>query len=138
MTAKDRRKKFRIVHRLQLKYTLSLLIPFFFILLLVELQMFFVIKTLLPNIEFLVVRDVIIRSIIIIMIEVLILLTVAAVVNIIYLHRIAGPISRLVNEIDTMVRTQNYHFLSIRKKDELRPLIDKFNLLIEKFLQKEK
>lgn len=137
MKLKNRRKKFSVVHHLQLKYTFSLLIPFFFILLLVELQMFFVIKTLLPHVEFLIVRDTIVKSIIIIMVEVLILLAVAAVGNIIYLHRIAGPIPRLIRELDDMIKTKNFHILSIRKTDELRPLIDKFNLVIEHFLKQK-
>jgi len=136
MTAKDRRKKLRIVHKLQLKYTLSLLLPFFIILLIVELQMFYVIKYLLPYIEFLAVRDVIIKSIIIIMVEVLILLCLAGVFNIIYLHRIAGPIPRLMKEIDEMVTTKKYHLLAIRKNDELLPLIQKFNLIIEELVKK--
>jgi len=67
MSAKDRRKRLRIVHKLQLKYTLSLLLPFFIILLIVELQMLYVIKYLLPYIEFLTVKEIIIKSIIIIM-----------------------------------------------------------------------
>lgn len=137
MTAKDRRKKLRIVHYLQLKYTISLLLPFLLILLIVELQMFFIIKTLLPYVEFLSVRGEIIRSIIIIMIEVFILLFIAGIFNIIYLHRIAGPINRLCKEIDEMVKNNQYHLLQIRKKDELIPLIDKFNLIIKKLIEKQ-
>jgi nitrogen fixation/metabolism regulation signal transduction histidine kinase len=136
MTAKDRRRRLRIVHKLQLKYTWSLLLPFFIIFLIVELQMFYVIKYLLPYIEFLAVRGVIVKSIVIIMIEVLILLALAGMFNIIYLHRIAGPISRLIKEIDEMVANKKYHLLTIRKKDELFSLIQKFNLIIEELIRK--
>jgi len=136
MTAKDRRKKLRIVHKLQLKYTLSLLLPFFIILLIVELQMFYVIKYLLPYIEFLAVRGVIIKSIIIIMVEVIILLLLAGFFNIIYLHRIAGPITRLMKEIDEMTIDKKYHLLSVRKNDDLLPLIQKFNLIIDELIKK--
>jgi|YNPNPStandDraft_1061719.scaffolds.fasta_scaffold65224_2 signal transduction histidine kinase len=136
MTAKDRRKRLRIVHKLQLKYTLSLLLPFFIIFIIIELQMFYVIKYLLPYIEFLAVRGVIVKSIIIIMVEVLILLSLAGLFNIIYLHRIAGPISRLIKEIDEMVVSKKYHLLTVRKKDELASLIQKFNLIIEELIRK--
>lgn len=137
MIKKDRRKKIKIVHYLQLKYTMSLLIPFIFILLIVELQLYFVIKTLLPSIEFLAVKSTIIQSIILIMIEVLILLIIAGIFNVIYLHRIAGPINRLIKEIDEMLTTNNYHILFIREKDELKPLIFSFNKIIEKLIAKQ-
>ncbi len=136
MITKNRRKKFRIVHKLQLKYTFSLLVPFFIIFLLVELQMFYVIKHLLPYIEFLAVREVIIKSIVIIMIEVVILLFLAGLFNIIYLHRIAGPIPRIMKEIDEMVASNKYHLLNIRKTDELFPLIQKFNLILNELIKK--
>lgn len=126
----NRRKKINIVHSLQIKYTLSLLIPFFFIFVLVELQMFFIIKSLLPYIEFLAVKDIILKSIILVMVEVLLLLSIAGIINIIYLHRIGGPINRLIKEINEMVITKEYKLLQVRKKDELKPLIDAFNKII--------
>ncbi|MCX7956513.1 MAG: hypothetical protein N2643_01270 [Endomicrobia bacterium] len=136
MTTKNRRKKLKIVHNLQIKYTFSLLIPFIFILLIVELQMYFIIKTLLPSIEFLAVKNTVINSIVIIMLEVFFLLVIAGFFNIVYLHRIAGPINRLVNEIEEMLKTNRYHTLVVRKKDELKPLIFSFNKILEKLIVK--
>ncbi|MCS7152108.1 MAG: hypothetical protein NZ928_07015 [Endomicrobia bacterium] len=136
MTAKDRRKKLRIVHKLQIKYTLRFLVPFFVILLIIELQMIYVIKLLLPHVEFLIIRNEIIRTLIFVMFEVLVILGIVAVYNITYLHRLVGPINRLMQEIDEMVKNKNYHLLTVRKDDELLPLVNKFNLIIEQLTKK--
>ncbi len=137
MTAKDRRKKFRIVHKLQLKYTLSLLVPFFIILIIVELQMFYIIKWLLPAREFVETQNIIVSSIVLTMLEVLILLILAGMINIIYLHRIAGPINRIIKELNEMEKTGNYHLLSVRKDDEIQPMITEFNKILAKFIQQK-
>ncbi len=134
MTTNNRRKALRVVHYLQLKYTLSLLLPFLFILLIVELQMYYMIKMLITHVEFLSVKGDIIKSIIIIMIEVFVLLVIAGIFNIIYLHRIAGPINRLINEINKMVETDKYHLLVVRKSDELGGLVNSFNSVIKKLM----
>lgn len=138
MTTNNRRKALRVVHYLQLKYTLSLLLPFLFILLIVELQMYYMIKMLITHVEFLSVKGDIIKSIIIIMIEVFVLLVIAGIFNIIYLHRIAGPINRLINEINKMVETDKYHLLVVRKSDELGGLVNSFNSVIKKLMNEWK
>lgn len=136
MTAKDRRKKFRIVHSLQIKYTLTLILPFFLIFLLIEMQMFYVIKSLLPHIEFLATKGLILKNIILIMVEVLILLIFAAIVNINYLHNIAGPLNRITKELAEMEKTKNYYLLTVRASDEIKPLINEFNKILSNFIKK--
>jgi len=135
MDKKNRRRKIVLIHSLQLRYTFSLLIPFFIIFLFIELQMFFIIKYLLPKVEFLATKNLILESMVLIIIEVFILLFIAAILNIYYLHKIAGPINRIINEIKNMLETKNYHLIKIRKKDELKSLIDEFNKIISKLIE---
>ena len=46
-------------------------------------------------------------------------------------HRIAGPLKRIENELDTMIRTRNFtHVLKLRPGDELESLIEKINQAI--------
>lgn len=137
MTAKDRRKKIRIVHQLQVKHTVKFFLLFFIILLLIGFQMVYIVKLLLPHTEFLVIRNEIIKTLVLIMIEVVITLGILAIYNIIYLHRFVGPINRLIREIEEMVKTKEYHTLQVRKDDELLPLISKFNLIIEELIRKK-
>lgn len=137
MTAKDRRKRLRIVHKLQVKHTVKFLLLFSIILLVIGFQMIYIIKLLLPHVEFLVIRNEIIKTLIFIMVEVILALGILGLYNIIYLHRFVGPINRLIKEIETMVNSKHYHLLHIRKDDELLPLVDKFNLLIEELMKKK-
>jgi len=41
-----------------------------------------------------------------------------------------------MKEIDEMIINKKYNLLSIRKNDELLPLIQKFNLIIDELIKK--
>jgi signal transduction histidine kinase len=48
-------------------------------------------------------------------------------------HRLAGPIDRLSNELDEIVRSGNFNRrLQIRKHDELKPVVDNIDKLLIK------
>lgn len=47
-------------------------------------------------------------------------------------HKIAGPLFRLDRELDNRITGQDHGHITVRKKDELRPLIDKINILLSK------
>ena len=47
-------------------------------------------------------------------------------------HRIAGPIYRLEKELDRIIAGEKIPQIKLRKKDELKPLVDKINKIISK------
>ncbi|OIO76356.1 MAG: hypothetical protein AUJ85_00885 [Elusimicrobia bacterium CG1_02_37_114] len=53
-----------------------------------------------------------------------------------FTYRTIGPIVRLEREIKSMVDSGDYRPLTVRKGDILQGLIEHFNLLIEKLIQK--
>jgi len=48
-------------------------------------------------------------------------------------NRLVGPFERLTKEIDIMNRLKKYYSLTVREKDEIKPLIEKINSLLKEF-----
>lgn len=47
-------------------------------------------------------------------------------------HRIAGPLFRLDRELDKRISGEDRGIIVVRRKDELQPLVDKINQLLDK------
>ncbi len=127
----SRRKFF---HKFVTKYSLSVLIPFFIVFILLQLQIFYTIKLVLPYVEVLEIKGVLIKNMVIVIVVTFIIFLVASVISSIYLHRFSGPITRLIKELKEMQETKKYHFLKVRYNDEIYPLIEEFNNVLKDFV----
>lgn len=53
-------------------------------------------------------------------------------------HRMAGPIDRLTNELDDIIKTGNYkRKISVRKADELKNFVTNIDKLLDKVAEKQ-
>jgi len=132
MTAAERRKKFLVEKKIQLRHTAVLLISFLVILILAELQVWLLLSKILPAVTLQASQSYILRHGLILMLEFFVFVVVVAALNILYLHRLVGPLPRLRQEIEQMLKTEEIHLLRVRRKDELAELVAAFNRLIEK------
>ncbi|UCD14870.1 MAG: methyl-accepting chemotaxis protein [Candidatus Omnitrophota bacterium] len=47
-------------------------------------------------------------------------------------HKIAGPLFRLERELDRRISGEDSSYITVRKKDELKSLVEKINQLLDK------
>lgn len=132
MTAAERRKKFLVEKKIQLRHTFALIVSFLIVLIVAEVQMYLLLSKILPAITLEASRGYIFRYGLIFMLEFFIFVLIVAAGNIIYLHRLVGPLPRMRREIEEMLKTGEIHLLRIRRKDELAELVAAFNRLLEK------
>jgi methyl-accepting chemotaxis protein len=132
MTAAERRKKFLVEKKIQLKHTVALAVSFLVILLLAEWQMWLLLSKVLPAVTFRASEGYIFRSGLILMGEFFVFVVILAVLNIFYLHRLIGPLPRLRQEIENMLKSGNIHLLRVRRNDEMAEFIAAINRLMEK------
>lgn len=69
---------------------------------------------------------------IIIIISIPIVLALIWTAALILSHRIAGPLFRIEKELDERIAGIKQGPIKLRKKDELRPLVNKLNLILNK------
>lgn len=69
---------------------------------------------------------------IIIIISIPIVLALIWTAALVLSHRIAGPLFRIEKELDERIAGVKQGPIRLRKKDELRPLVDKLNLILNK------
>ena len=51
-------------------------------------------------------------------------------------HRIAGPLDRITNELEEIIRTGDYKKrIQVRPQDELRPFVDNIDKLLQKIAE---
>jgi signal transduction histidine kinase len=68
-----------------------------------------------------------------IMIEMLVIIFIVGMINIVYTHRLVGPVvSRMEQELGGMLKKNEFQHLKLRQKDELKPLVDEINKLIDR------
>ena len=53
-------------------------------------------------------------------------------------HRVSGPLNRLCRELDEMIAGKKKYHIKLRKKDELRGLVERFNILLNNSTREEK
>ncbi len=59
--------------------------------------------------------------------------------GIVFSHRFAGPIERLENELKTVLKDKKYHHrIVLRKNDDIKPVADAINGLLEKLEERHK
>lgn len=135
MTAAERRKNYLVEKKFQLKPVYLIAGAFLFITVIIEWQIFSLLTTVLPQITLMETRNNIIWFGVSIMVQLFIILLVLAILIIIYLHRLVGPVKRLQRELKEMNETGKYHQLEMRKKDELKSFISEVNNLIAKMMK---
>jgi methyl-accepting chemotaxis protein len=65
------------------------------------------------------------------------ILVIVVVVEILFLHKIVGPLYRIETEIEAMLKTNDLSKrIQIRQKDYLHSLVEKINALIDRFHQR--
>lgn len=64
----------------------------------------------------------------------LVILIVIAVAEVLFLHKIVGPIYRIETDIEEMLKTNNLsRRITIREKDYVHSLVAKINALLDRF-----
>jgi len=134
---KERRKKIIVEKKIQLRHTALLVISFLFVLLLVEFHIYSLLKSMIPRIAIETDLSYLTGLGILIMIEMLVIIIIVGVINIVYTHRLVGPISRISKELEEMSEKNEYHHIKIRKKDELQGLVSSINKVIDSITKKQ-
>jgi len=134
---KERRKKILVEKRIQLRHTGLLIISFLFILVLVEVHIYSLLKSMMPKIALEADISYLTGLGILIMAEMLLIIVIFGIINIVYTHRLVGPVGRISRELEEMVEKNEYHHIKIRKKDELQGLVASINKLIDCLIKKQ-
>ncbi|MDI6756618.1 MAG: hypothetical protein QME32_01195 [Endomicrobiia bacterium] len=132
MTAAERRKNYLVEKSYQLKPVYLIAAAFLLIIAMIELQLFMLLKTVLPEIAMLETRGEILRFGIFIMVQLFVIFTALAAATTIHLHRFVGPLARLTKELKNMSETGDYKSLIVRKSDALHTFIEKLNGILSK------
>jgi len=129
----DRRKHVLVENRIQLRHIGLMVISFIVILLLVEIQVYFLLKNMLPKLVLHTDYSYITGLGITLMVEMAIIIFIIGFINVIYTHRIVGPINRITRQIEHMADTKQLSCIEIRGKDELHHMTSAINKLINLF-----
>jgi len=132
MTAAERRKKYLVEKTFQLKPVYLIAFAFLVITVIIEWQIFLLLKTVLPGITLMETKTEIVRLGIFIMIQLFVIFLVLAILTTLHLHRVIGPLARLTKEIDEMASNGNYTKLTVRKNDAIKKFIESLNRYMEK------
>ncbi|MEW6039973.1 MAG: hypothetical protein AB1633_00435 [Elusimicrobiota bacterium] len=129
---RERRKKIIIDKRIQLRHIGLLAVSFILILVLVEVHIYSLMKSMIPKGALDQDYGYLTSLGLIIMIEMLVIIFIVGIINIIFTHRIVGPVSRIEQELYIMIEKNEFHNISIRENDELKTLVIEINRLIDK------
>ncbi len=135
MTAAERRKKYLVEKKFQMKPVYIIAGAFLLIILIIEWQIYSFLNTVLPFIALSDTKAEIMRFGILLMAQLFVIFLLITVLIVIHLHRFVGPLGRLSKEMEQMVDSNNYHLLTLRKKDTLKSLVESINKLIEKLMR---
>lgn len=135
MTAIERRKRYLVEKKFQLKPVYIITVAFILIILAIEWQIYSFLKTVLPNITLMETRTEILHFGVSLMIQLFIILFVIGILIVVHLHRFVGPLKRLRKELDAMAETDQYHLLALRKNDTLREFVNSINRIISKLMK---
>lgn len=129
----ERRKKVIVNKKIQLRYIGLLSASFLLILVLVEWHIYSLVKSMMPKVALAQDYNYITSLGLTIMIEMLVIIFIVGMINIVYTHRLVGPVvSRMEQELGGMLKKNEFQHLKLRQKDELKPLVDEINKLIDR------
>ncbi|OGS23290.1 MAG: hypothetical protein A2252_09405 [Elusimicrobia bacterium RIFOXYA2_FULL_39_19] len=129
---KERRRRILVERKVQLQYLTLIFASYLTVLILIEIQLYSFLKSILPKIQFATDHSYILGLGITIMVEMLVVVCIVGFAIAVHSQRIVGPIPRITREIDSMLKTGNYHHVQIRKKDYIFGLTEKINGLVDK------
>jgi nitrate/nitrite-specific signal transduction histidine kinase len=132
----NRRKQVLIEKRIQLRHTGLLIASFVLILVLIEAQFYSLFKSMLPKIAQVADASYLAGLSIVVMVEMLVIVGIVGFINVLYMHRVVGPVARITRMLGEMADSKNYFHVTIRKKDELHMMVHEINRLIDSIKHK--
>ena len=125
------RKKILINKKFQFKFAAMIVATLFVMLALVEWDIFYTMKTILPKVFFMEeIRQDLTAFHLLLAVKSLVFMVLVAFISVYFSHRIAGPIYRLEKDLMQMVNegdlTKQFH---LREKDELKELAETLNTM---------
>ena len=113
-------------------YTIKLFLLFFLIFVVLQVVMYLVSKAILPYQIFVETGGWILKTTMLVFIETVIISLISAGLCMIFVHRIVGPISRLINQLTEIEKTGKITQLHVRDDDKLSEFVSIVNRVIEK------
>jgi len=129
---KERRKKLLVERKTQLRHTGLLAVSFLFILVLVELHVYGLVRSMMPKLALTSDYSYITGLGLLIGVEMLVIILIVGFVNVLFTHRLVGPLMRVSKELDDMSQKGEYHHLKIRKKDDIHSIVSEINKVIDR------
>ncbi|PKM92578.1 MAG: hypothetical protein CVU80_02620, partial [Elusimicrobia bacterium HGW-Elusimicrobia-4] len=125
------RKKILINKKFQFRYAAMIVSALFVMLVLVEWDIFYTMKTILPKVFFMEeIRQDLTAFHLLLAVKSLVFMVFVAFISVYFSHRIAGPIYRLTKDLLTMINdgdlTKQFR---LREKDELKELAEALNTM---------
>jgi len=125
------RKKILINKKFQFKYAAMIVGTLFVMVVLVEWDIFYTMKTILPKVFFMEeIRQDLTAFHLLLAVKSLVFMVLVAFISVYFSHRIAGPIYRLEKDLLTMINegdlTKQFR---LREKDELKELAEALNTM---------
>ncbi|MFA5779006.1 MAG: HAMP domain-containing protein [Elusimicrobiota bacterium] len=129
--AQSIRKKILINKKFQFKYAAMIVGTLFVMVALVEWDIFYTMKTILPKVFFMEeIRQDLTAFHLLLAVKSLVFMVLVAFISVYFSHRIAGPIYRLEKDLLTMINegdlTKQFR---LREKDELKELAEALNTM---------
>ena len=113
-------------------YTIKLFLLFFLIFVVLQVVMYLVSKAILPYQIFVETGGWILKTTMLVFIETVIISFVSAGLCILFIHKIVGPITRLINQLSEIEKTGEITQLRVRDDDKLNEFVAVVNRIIEK------
>ena len=129
---KERRKKLLVEKKMQLRHTGLLAVSFLFILVLIQIQVYALVSTMMPKLALTSDYTYITGLGLLIGVEMLAIILVVGFINVLLTHRLVGPLGRITRELNEMSQKDDYHHLRIRKRDEVHSIVSEINKIIDR------
>ncbi|MEW6556499.1 MAG: methyl-accepting chemotaxis protein [Elusimicrobiota bacterium] len=128
---KFQRKQILINKKFQFKFAAVILVTLFVMLGLVEWDIFYTMKTILPKVFFMEeIRQDLTAFHLLLAVKSLVFMVLVAFISVYFSHRIAGPIYRLEKDLFRMIEESDLtRQFRLREKDELKELADALNTM---------
>ncbi|MEK6645337.1 MAG: hypothetical protein AABY84_01490 [Candidatus Firestonebacteria bacterium] len=134
---KFKRRQYLINKKMQLKYAAMIAGTLIFLLVLIELHTFYIIKAILPNLFSTSVKEEIRDIVSKLLISGVLYLILITVLSIFVSHKIAGPVYRFNKDINEIIHTGKFDkYIRVREKDELQDVAKALNNLIQDWSHK--
>ena len=123
--------------KVKFSYAGKMFMVFLVIFVLVQIGMYVLSKSFLPFQMFVDARGWIYKTTLLIFIETMVMSVAASALCMYFIHQILGPVPRLVRELKAMDRAGVYRAITVRTDDKLRGLVEVFNALLVKYMEKK-